>query len=576
MAQLYTKRVPNRGKSGAPILLVGESPGGEEEFKGLPFVGPSGEILETCLMRGGLTRNQVYMANLCQYRPHGNIFTNCLGSQELENGQKEIHDYIRRYRPNVVAALGGYPLKFLTGKLGISHYRGSILPCTLAGCEGVKVIAANHPSYILRNRNEYPIFAADLHRIISDSAFPELRYRERNYYIDPQGLELEEWVWKLSESDRLGCDIESVKKTGDILCISFAPNPETSVCIPLTDSQKYSAVQRILSSPAKKVFHFGMFDVAMLHSKGMEVENFWWDTLVAQHVLEPELPRSLEFLVSIYTREPYYKQEGRANIPDDTKVWGENIDKKSLYVYNCKDSAVTIEVQLEQEKELEIQPRLKRLFQFEMDEGPAARRIADAGIPLDLERRELMRKALLHRWAKLQFILDGLAGKPVNVRSPKIKDLLYKEMGLPARRKRNGNLSTDEDAIVASIGYCKQYIQNLKTPKAKQDWQVKLEICKLILEIRGIRQFLATYILAKISSDGRIRTTYKTSNTETGRWAGQKYIDGTGINGQTFPRGEVLVPEDVDSIIDIDKMLQELEKEECQTTETEEQELSSA
>jgi DNA polymerase I-like protein with 3'-5' exonuclease and polymerase domains len=168
---------------------------------------------------------------------------------------------------------------------------------------------------------------------------------------------------------------------------------------------------------------------------------------------------------------------------------------------------------------------------------------------------------LYHRWWKLQALMETLSGKPVNVRSPKLKDLLYGDFKLPTRRNRGGGITTDEDAIVSLLTYCTDYITGLKQASTITDWKRKLLVLKAILEIRGLRQLLSNYIKNEISDDNRIRSIYKFAATETGRSACEGYVDGTGNNAQTFPRGIVEIPDGIEGQEVVPIAASELEEE---------------
>lgn len=547
MSLISSVYVPDEGLIGASILLVGESPGQEEEGKRRPFIGESGELLMNCLGRMGVSRESVRLTNLCHYRPQQNKFEHLLESTQLAEGIGELTEYIAKHPPNIICCLGAQALKTLTGKSNIHAWRGSILE----GTTGVKTIATFHPAYVLRDRSLYPIFDSDIRRVVEDSKFPELRYPKRTYIINPRGLELEQSIEELTTTEKISVDIESIRKgdkgTKHILCIGFASSSDTGICIPNDGSAEISnAYERILSSPTKKIFHFGTFDVEALRLNGYNTNNFWWDTLTGQHILNAELPKGLDFLASIYTREPYYKSTGRAEIPGDTKEWGSKIDKQELYVYNCKDVCVTYEIQ--QQQELELVGRDLEMFWYEMSLIPVALEMSQNGLLCDVERRKLFELGLYNRWHNLQAIINKLTNKDINVRSPKLKDVLYGDFKLPVRRGRDGAITTDEDAIVSLLAYCTDYINSLKTEKSLTDWRIKLLVLKAILEIRGIRQMLSNYIKSEISYDNRFRSVYKYSSTETGRGACEKYIDGSGVNAQTFPRGEIDIPENLSEL----------------------------
>lgn len=553
-------KVPNLIRPNSKILIIGESPGEDEEREREPFVGRSGQLLMETFARYGVNREDVSLANLCQYRPRGNKFDLLRDSEQLKEGERELRDIIRSSSFNVIAALGGEPLSFLCGKYGISKYRGSILPAEHINTQQ-KVIPAFHPSYIIRNEAEYPIFAADINRVIEESQHKEIRYTERNYYPTPSFDWLEQNLDRYLNAKYMACDIESIKNSTTILCHGFAISKHESFCLPHTD-QYISYIMRLYEAQSHKIFHFGLYDYEMLYVNGIFVKNYVHDTYVLQHALQPELPRGLDFLTSIHTKEPYYKSEGRADIPDNTKAWGEKVDRNKLYIYNCKDAAVTYEIFEQLHKDMEADECARSTYDYEMSILPIALEIGRNGMLVDAEKKQYMEMALVQKWDKLQFALNMIAGEEVNVNSPKdMPSLLYDKFKLPIRRKRAGGITTDEDAVVSLITYCTGYIAGLKTEKAKLQWQVKLEACKLILEIRGIRKLLSSYIKPAISSDGRMRSTYNVAGTETGRWSAFKYVDKTGINPQTMPREALVLPDTIDPDFNILKWISQLSKE---------------
>lgn len=555
----FPKYVPDDGPLDAKILFVGEAPGETEHDEGKPFVGESGQILLNCIKRHGKLRSEVRLANLCHYRPIGNKFELILQEQVLKEGLKELYEHIKIYRPNVIAALGNYPLQFLTGRKGIKKWRGSILPFILDPT--IKVIPTIHPAAIFRDSTLYPIFDQDIKRIIEDGAFPERNLPVRQFIIDPRGLDLEEWTERLCQAEFLGTDIETVKGSRKILCVGFATSAECAVCINAECEEGRRAIGRILCSSAKKIFQFGTFDtLQLIHLNGYQLSDpcaeecgrpYFWDTLVCQHVFQPELPRSLEYLTSVYTREPYYKTVGRGTIPDDEKGWSERIERQPLYEYNCRDCCCTIEIALKQMEEMSKEPATtQEIFNFEMRSLVTSIHISSSGMLVDEERRQLIEDVMLDKWNRKQAVLNTLCKQEANVRSPKLKKILYEQLGLPPRYKEK-KITTDEDAIVSLITFCKDKIDGLKTADARLRWEINLAVCKLILEIRGIRVVLSNYIRKiqknkrpRASDDGRIRSTYKSSGTETGRWSASKYVDGTGFNSQTLPRDPLEIAEE--------------------------------
>lgn len=527
--------IPGVGPTNASIMFVGDAPSEDDEREKLPFSGRIGNILTSTMLRNGMAREDCYITNVSHYRPYMNNFNFLRGSSHLESGLRELKEHVLTYKPTVICALGNEALTVLTGRKGSTVWRGSILQCIFDNT--IKIIPTVHPTLVASEMGWYPIFDIDLRRVRGDSEFRDFKLRKREIVINPSGVDLELITQQLCAADMLACDIESSITTKKILCIAFAPTAGYSVCIPWNEFT-LGYIVRILASPAKKLFQFGTFDTEMLYIHGVEVNNYTDDTMVLMHTLEPELPRSLAFLTSIFTREPYYKASGRAEIPKDDKTWNEKTTSRDdLYIYNAKDSAVTMECYEEMVKLLD--DRSRRVYLYRISLLPVAASISRAGLPIDKERYDELKNGLKLRWALLQNALNMLADRDLNVRSPQaLAKYLYTDQSLPPKRNREGGLTTDEDAIIELIGYCKNQVSKLVMPSAISPWKHKIKVLETIIKIRGIRQILSNYLNVPYSADGRVRCTYKVSATETGRWACDGYVDDTGFNAQTLPRDE--------------------------------------
>lgn len=559
MGVIYDKFVPNQiPDKPFKILCIGESPGEEEEYQGRPFVGPAGNLLAEVFLKNGINiYEDVALCNLSNYRPQNNKFEFLINSPQLKQGIENVQKIILETKPNVIATLGKFPTEYFTGKSGISRYRGSIL----SGFGDRKYVPTFHPSFITRNKSSYPVFSVDIKRIVSDSEFPDLRYTKRDYIIVEDEYAAYEWSSKLQLSLELAVDIESVKKTGEILCVGFADSANRAICF-VWNTYTKPLIAKILEGPSEKTFHFGTFDVQKLYFEGIIVNNYKHDTFALQHVLEPELPKSLDFLTSVLTREPYYKQEGRGELPEDTKVWSEKVEKKTVYIYNDKDNCVTYEVKERLVEDLLQEPSLIPIYEHEIEMTQIAIAMSRNGMLVDMERRELFYKSLMYEWNTKQFFLNTIAQRYINVNGKQtLYDFLYVELKLPVRRNYDGGITANEDAIVSLITYTSNYIATLKRQSSITDWNIKLEALKLILEIRGIRKLLSSYVKPKISVDNRVRSTYKLS-PETGRWAAEKFVDGTGFNAQTLPRGDVNIPENLNIAIDFGSLIKQLDEDE--------------
>ena len=136
------------GARGAPLMIVGEAPGADEDQQGKPFVGVSGQLLDRMLAAAGMSREEnVYISNIVPWRPLGNrtpdqaVITMCLPF---------IRRHIELAKPKAVLMLGGVSAKALLGTDdGITRLRGRWKELDLGG-QKIAALPAYHPAYLLR------------------------------------------------------------------------------------------------------------------------------------------------------------------------------------------------------------------------------------------------------------------------------------------------------------------------------------------------------------------------------------------------------------------------------------------
>src|SRR5678815_945124 len=99
------------------LMIVGEAPGKHEDIQGIPFVGPTGQILDDILMKAGIRRDECYITNVVKYRPPLNNF-NKLHLIGIDVGQciQELWDNeIKVLKPKCILAIGNQALEAVVG-----------------------------------------------------------------------------------------------------------------------------------------------------------------------------------------------------------------------------------------------------------------------------------------------------------------------------------------------------------------------------------------------------------------------------------------------------------------------------
>jgi uracil-DNA glycosylase len=147
LAETRTKAVFGSGNADADLMFVGEAPGAEEDRQGLPFVGRAGQLLEELLNQIGLTREDVFIANVLKSRPPAN--RDPLPA-EIDACQPYLWKQIELIEPRVIATLGNFATKLLSGNpAGITRVHGTPQVHELGG-RTVFLFPLFHPAAALR------------------------------------------------------------------------------------------------------------------------------------------------------------------------------------------------------------------------------------------------------------------------------------------------------------------------------------------------------------------------------------------------------------------------------------------
>lgn len=143
------------GDPNARLMFVGEGPGADEDAQGLPFVGRAGQLLNNMIAAMGLSREQVYIANIVKCRPPQNRVPEPV---EANTCTPFLFRQIDVIRPEVIVALGSTAATYLLGaKSPLSALRGR-----LHQARGTKLIVTYHPAYLLRDPRQKKEAWADL------------------------------------------------------------------------------------------------------------------------------------------------------------------------------------------------------------------------------------------------------------------------------------------------------------------------------------------------------------------------------------------------------------------------------
>lgn len=150
LRETATNMVFADGVAGAPVMIIGEAPGAEEDRQGKPFVGASGQLLDRMFATIGMSRAEnLYITNILPFRPPGNRTPT---DQEINLFLPFVLRHVQLAAPRRLVLAGGVAAKgVLQARDGITRLRGRWHQVSLLGGQVLKAIPTWHPAYLLRN-----------------------------------------------------------------------------------------------------------------------------------------------------------------------------------------------------------------------------------------------------------------------------------------------------------------------------------------------------------------------------------------------------------------------------------------
>lgn len=507
--------VPGSGPIGAKIMIVTEGPSMAETAARKFLVGQDHKELDRLLMEAGINKANCWITAVSKYHipdgPRGSKIPYASRAKQadidLQVQAEELQQEINGIKPNCIIALGKTALWALSGRTEIGNYRGSIL----FGM-GRKFIPTYNPYHL--NWQAYnpefigywnrQIILFDLKRALAQSQFPEVKRPLRNLEICASSYQLAQFRDKYAHKTRMSVDIEA-NGTCVPVCIGLSLDKSHGITVPLWNCDGISTI------PDSDMIQIWIILAQMLWNKEIVGQNFNYDrdkirrlgfiirklvsdTMFKAQAINPELSKGLAFNTSIYTEEPFYKNEGmyEGSITD-------------LMTGCARDSCVTIEVDENMEPDLVELGQKEYYEKFLMKLPELYYSIEQQGFRIDHVERD----RLLHKYVewdeRVRYELFELTGTEINVNSStQIKILLFENFGLPRKD------STGEEALTELLNS----VTAIKKPEHRK-------VCELILEGRRVRKSISTYLMAMPDFDGRMRTTYfpclETGRSSTGQ-----------------------------------------------------------
>lgn len=363
--------INNFGLETNPIWIILDEPYPNDSNDGVILSGGYGYNFKKIWKLANLSLSDVYIRS---NRP-------CIGATYIkENALSNMLSDIDKYRPTFIVPLSDEVLNYLVPETtqakeknsSLRKWAGSLLTSKYLSYPHY-VIGSHPPDWVTRNwdYNEIQAFI-DFGHVREEFQFWR-KYGsvnplpQRNLLVEPNISDLIGYLVDCLSLSMVSVDIETIRpkiksfyhrvNCGLPYTISLAKSPKDAISFSLWDYTPEQSVRiwRLLDEIFTKIPQIGqnyfVFDSHYLEGLGFRLcLERCIDTIIRHHILWPSLKHALHFQTRQYTREPYYKDEGK----------NFNIKRKKHYMlYNAKDAAVTYEIYEEQEKEFNDRPHLR-------------------------------------------------------------------------------------------------------------------------------------------------------------------------------------------------------------------------
>ena len=325
------------------------------------------------------------------------------------------------------------------------------------------------------------------------------------------------WLARLEAAELAAIDTETTsldEMVAQIVGVSFSVEPGEAAYIPLTHNYPDAPVQLPidevlaklkpwLENPEKKKLGQHIkYDRHVFANHGIEVQGYAHDTMLQSYVLEVHKPHGLSSLAE--------RHLGRSGISYEDlcgkgahQISFSQVDIAKAAEYSCEDSDQTLDVHRTLWPQLEVNEKLRFVYQLEMDSSEALYRVERNGVMIDSPTLAAQSHELGTRIMALEQEAYEIAGQPFNLGSPKqIGEIFFTKLGLPVVKKTpSGAPSTDEEVL----------------EKLAEDYPLPAKI----LEHRGLSKLKGTYTdkLGQLANPrtGRVHTHYAQAVAVTGR-----------------------------------------------------------
>ncbi len=337
-------------------------------------------------------------------------------------------------------------------------------------------------------KNDFPdLFAAEYPEEEKYSNLVKLNSLPYDYQLIDTEEKIAELVQILLTKDFFSLDTETTSMNpidAELvgMSFSFAENQAFYVPVPAAQEEAQKIVNQFKSllenEHTLKIGQNIKYDMLVFRRYGVEVKGPLFDTMIAHYVLQPELHHGMDYLAEIYLKYETIKIEELIGPKGKNQRNMRNLSPAEVYKYACEDADVTLKLKNRLEEELRKNDCEELFYQVEMPLVPVLTYMEWNGVRIDTEALKQTSAHYTERMNQIEQEIYALAGESFNIASPKqVGDILFDKLKITDKAKKTkskGQYITSEEVL--------------------ESLRHKHEIVGKILDYRGLRKLLSTYI----------------------------------------------------------------------------------
>ena len=346
-----------------------------------------------------------------------------------------------------------------------------------------------------------------------NSSFESLKTLKYEYHLIETEEDAKDLFDFLRTFEILSLDTETTSTNSidaELVGLSFSVNENQAwyVAIPPNREQAQKLVN--IFKPLyedEKILKVGQnikYDLEVLQNYEVALAGKMFDTMIAHYVIQPELHHGMDYLAEIYLNYKTIHIDELIGPKGKNQGNMRDVPPSQVYEYACEDADVTLKLKNKLEPELKKVGAEELFFNIEMPLIPVLANIEMNGVKLDTTALKETSNIFSERMKEIEKKIYALAGEQFNISSPKqVGDILFGRMQITDKPKKTktGQYITSEDVLQSLRG--------------------KSEIVKEILDYRGLKKLLGTYVdalpLLINKRTGKIHTSFNQTITATGR-----------------------------------------------------------